>query len=339
MNPRFSGHLTFLAILCLAAHGFGQTNGSTKPKLPVATVDGQAIYEDDLLPTIQGQILPLKNQEYDIERKALDSVIDQKLLEGTAKKKGMTVDQLLAAEVDSKVADPSDAEVEGYYMALRERVKGNFEDVKSQLKDSLKQAQIQQAHQEYVKKLRTSSNVAILISAPRIDVAYDRSRVRGNPSAPVMIIEFSDYQCPYCHQVEPTLKQVLAKYGDKVSFAYRDFPLSQMHAQAEIAAEASRCAEEQGKFWEYHDQLFATGKLEKDALVQYAKDLNLDDQKFTACLSSEKYKADIQKDVTEGRKAGVTGTPGFFINGITLEGAKQQESFTKIIDDELSRSH
>jgi protein-disulfide isomerase len=178
-----------------------------------------------------------------------------------------------------------------------------------------------------------------MMSVPRIEVNYDPARVRGNPKAPVMIVEFSDYQCPYCHQVEPTVKALLAKYGDKVSLSYRDFPLTQIHSQAEIAAEASRCALEQGKFWEYHDQLFIASKLEKDALIGYARDLKLDEKQFEVCLTSEKYKADIVKDLQDGRKSGITGTPGFFINGIEASGNQPQEAFARIIDDELSRTH
>jgi protein-disulfide isomerase len=294
---------------------------SAKSGQPVATINGQPIYESDLLASAQSQLLTLRNQEYEVKRKALDSAIDQKLLEAAAKSKGVTTEVFLVKEVDSKIPEPSDAEVEGYYMALRERINRPFADVKSQLRESLKQAKVQQARQEYSKSLRTNSKVEVLLSAPRVDVAFDPARLRGNPKAPVMIVEFSDFECPYCHQVEPTIKQVLAKYGDKVSLSYRDFPLTQIHAQAEIAAEASRCALEQGKFWEYHDQLFTASKLDKDALIEYARNLGLDETKFGSCLTSEKYKAQIDKDLEEGRKAGVTGTPGFFINGIAASGA------------------
>jgi protein-disulfide isomerase len=124
-----------------------------------------------------------------------------------------------------------------------------------------------------------------------------------------------------------------------VSLAYRDFPLKAIHSQAEIAAEASRCAGEQGKFWEYHDQLLAASKLDKDALVEYARNLKLDDKQFGSCLTSEKYKAEIEKDSAEGKKAGVQGTPGFFINGVTLSGAQPADEFTRLIDDELGRKN
>jgi protein-disulfide isomerase len=322
-----------MCIFC-AAVCHGQKDAVTA-KQPVATVEGQNIYDDDLAPLVQGQLLPLRNQEYEIKKKALDNLIEQKVLEAAAKKKGLTTEKLLEQEVNSKVPDPSDAEIEGYYLGLK--VKSPLADVKTQLRDAYKQAKIQQARQDYMKTLRDDSKVVVLLSAPRVEVAYDPARMRGNPKAPIMIVEFSDYQCPYCHQVEPTVTQLLAKYGDKVSLSYRDFPLTAIHSQAMISAEASRCALEQGKFWEYHDQLFTASKLEKDDLIGYARNLKLDDKQFGSCLTSEKYKADIDKDLQEGRKAGVTGTPGFFINGIALSGAQGQDAFARVIDDELGR--
>jgi protein-disulfide isomerase len=327
-----------LTYVFIAAASLCQTSDAAKAKQPVATVDGQTIYDDDLVASVQGQLLPLRNQEYEIKKKALDNLIEQKLLEAAAKKQGLTTENLLVQEVDSKVPDPSDAEIEGYYLAQRERLNRPLDDaLKSQLRLAVKQAKTQQLREDYMKRLHSDSNVAILLSPPRVQVGYDPKRLRGNPKAPVMIVEFSDYQCPYCHQVEATLNEVLAQYGDKVSLAYRDFPLTAIHSQAEIAAEASRCALEQGRFWEYHDQLFAASKLDKDTLVEYARNLKLDDKQFGSCLTSEKYKAEIEKDSEEGKKVGVQGTPGFFINGVTLSGAQPQDAFTRLIDDELQR--
>src|SRR5260370_3405252 len=258
------------------------------------------------------------------------------MLETAAKKKGLTTEKLLDQEVNAKIPDPSDAELEGYYVGLK--VKSPFAEVKTQLRDAYKQSKIQQARQDYLKTLRADSKVVVLLSAPRVEVAYDPARLHGNPKAPVMIVEFSDYQCPYCHHVEPTVKELRAKYGDKVSLSYRDFPLTPIHSQAMITAEASRCALEQGKFWEYHDQLFTASKLEKDDLIEYARNLKLDDKQFGSCLTSEKYKADIEKDEQEGRKAGVNGTTGVFINDVFLSGAQPKDAFTRVIDDELARA-
>jgi len=336
MNPKQVKFASItVSFIVWAGVSFAQNGGATKSNQPVATVAGQTITDEDLTSAAQGQLLTLRSQEYEIKRKALDNLIEQKLLEAEAKKKGIPTDKLLEQEVDAKIQNPTDAEVEGYYYGLR--MNRPFAEVKAQLRDSLKQAKIQKARQDYLKHLRDDSDVAVLLSPPRVEVGYDSTRVRGNPKAPVMIVEFSDYQCPYCHSVEPTIKQVLAKYGDKVSLSYRDFPLTQLHSQAEIAAEASRCALEQGKFWEYHDQLFTASKLDKDALIGYARDLKLDDKQFSSCLTSEKYKAEIEKDLQEGRKAGINGTPGFFINGVLLTGAQGQDAFAHVIDDELAR--
>jgi len=332
-SNRRAGFAALACCLLVPPAVWAQTHGA-KQNVPVATVDGQTIYEEDLLPSIQGQLMPLRKQEYDIKKKALDDLIRQKLLDTAAKKKGITTDQLLAQEVDSKVSEPSDAEVEGFYLATRST--RPLSEVQPQIKQALKQAKIQQARDRYMKSLRDGSNVVVELSGPRVNVAHDPARVRGNPNAPVMIVEFSDYQCPYCHQAEPTLEAVLVKYGDKVSFSYRDFPLRNIHDHAEIAAEASRCALEQGKFWDYHDQLFKATNLDKEALIGYAKDAKMDDKQFESCLTSGKYRAQIDKDLDEGRKAGVTGTPAFFINGIELSGAQGQDSFARAIDDELS---
>ncbi len=324
----------FFVATCVA-----QSAETPKPKQAVATVGDQTIYDQDLASSVEGQLQPLRSQEYDIKRKALDSLIEQKMLENAAKAKGLTTDQLIQQEVAAKVKDPSDDVILGFYLAQSGRINRPLDDaLKAQLRESIKQAQTRQLREDYIKSLREANKVVVLLSPPRVQVAHDPKRLLGNAKAPVMIVEFSDYQCPYCHQVEPTVKAVLAKYGDKISLSYRDFPLTAIHPYAMGAAEASRCAEEQGKFWEYHDQLFTASKLEKDDLIGYARNLKLDDKQFESCLTTEKYKADIDKDEQEGRKAGVNGTPGFFINGVFVNGAKPESEFTSIIDDELGRA-
>jgi protein-disulfide isomerase len=330
--------LLFLSLF-FAVTSLAQNADSPKPKQAVATVGDTTIYDSDLASSAEGQLQPLRSQEYEIKRKALDSLIEQKVLENAAKAKGLTSDQLIQQEVTAKVKDPSDDVILGFYLAQSGRLNKPLDDsLKAQLREAIKQTQTRQLRDDYMKRLRSNNKVAVLLSPPRVQVAYDPKRLRGSAKAPVMIVEFSDYQCPYCHQVEPTVKEILAKYGDRVSLSYRDFPLYAIHPYAMGAAEASRCAEEQGKFWEYHDQLFTASKLEKDALIQYARDLKLDDKQFESCLTSEKYKADIDKDEQEGRNAGVNGTPGFFVNGIEVSGAKPADAFTSIIDDELGRA-
>jgi len=174
-----------------------------------------------------------------------------------------------------------------------------------------------------------------------IESIADDDPVRGDSNAKVTIVEFSDFQCPFCAKAYPTVKQTLETYSGKVRLVYRDFPLSSTHPLAQKAAEASECAEEQGKFWEYHDKLFESqaewaGK-GAEQFKKYAQDLGLDAEKFNACLDSDKYREEVLKDLGDGQKLGVTGTPTFFINGKMLVGAQPFEAFKQIIEEELSK--
>jgi protein-disulfide isomerase len=303
----------------------------------VASIDGQAVTDEDLAPYVQSQLRPLREQEYQIKKKALDSLITQRIVEAEAKKKGVTTEKLYEQEVDAKVPEPTDAELRAVYAVQREQLNRPFDEVKSQLEQTLKRAKIQQARQEYAAILRDQAKVAILLGPPRVQVGFDPARVRGNPKAKVMIVEFSDFQCPYCGQVEAALKSVLAKHADTVALAFRDMPITQIHPLAMGAAEASRCAGEQGKFWEMHDAMFGDqNRLDHGALVDKAKKLGLDEKQFESCLTSEKYKAQILQDNQDGMRVGVSGTPGFFINGIFMSGAQPESMFEKVIQEQLA---
>jgi len=319
--------------LLLAGCQFAQT----PPKQPVATVGGQPVYEDELLTSIQAQMRQLRNQEFEIKSRALDSLIDRKLVEAEAKKKGISAEKLLAEEVEAKAGEVTDDEIVTYYTAQRDRIKRPLEQVRAQIKNALQQNKLQQVRQEYVKTLREKSQVEVLLAPPKVRVGIDPKRMRGNPDAQVTIVEFSDYQCPFCQRVQPTVREVLAKYEGKVRHAYRDFPLQQIHPQATSAAEAARCAGEQGKFWEYHTLLFANrDKLDQAGLKEHAKAVKLDEKRFEECAASGKYKEKIEQDQHEGEEAGVSGTPAFFINGVFLGGAYPAAAFEKIIDAELA---
>jgi protein-disulfide isomerase len=319
-------------MLCL-----GQSPAPAKSAPPLATVDGQPITDEDLAPYVAGQLRPLREQEYQIKKKALDNLISQKLVEAEARKKGVTTEKLYEQEVDAKVPEPTDVELNAIYAVQKDQLNKPFEEVKAQLQQSLKRARTQQARQEYSAHLREQAKVGVLLSPPRMQVGFDPARVRGNPKARVMIVEFSDYQCPYCGQVESTLKSVLAKHEGTVALAFRDMPISQIHPLAQGAAEASRCAGEQGKFWEYHDLLFGNqGSLDRDGLIANAAKLQLDAKQFETCISGEKYKAQIQQDNQDGMRAGVSGTPGFFINGIFMSGSQPEAAFEKIIQEQLA---
>ena len=159
----------------------------------------------------------------------------------------------------------------------------------------------------------------------------------GSESAPIQIVEFSDFQCPYCTRGNETVKQVVSHYGDKVSVVFRHFPLS-FHKEAHLAAQGAECAGDQNKFWEYHDLLFANQQaLQKDNLLEYASQLKLNQKKFDECLNSGSKATKVDADMAAGELVGMNGTPGFYINGIPLTGAVPFDNFKAVIDEELAR--
>ncbi len=319
------------------AASIAQTVGPPTKREPLAVVGGQTIYDDDLLPLVQAQVFQLRLQEYEVKSKALENLLNQKLLDAEASKRGIPNAKLLEQEADSKAAEPTEGELRALYIVQKEQLRKSFDEIKPQLRQLLKQARLQEARQDYYRLLREQAGVSIFLQKPKIVVALDPARLRGNPQAPVVIVEFSDYQCPYCQSVEPTLKKVLAKYEGRVSLSHRDLPLREIHPQAQLAAEASRCAGEQGQFWEYHDLLLENpNKLTREGLVEQARRLKVDEKQFDSCLSTGKYKAQIEQDLQLGLKAGLTGTPGFFINGNMLSGNLPQDAFEKTIEAELA---
>lgn len=303
---------------------------------PLARIGTDRIYDNDLTDLISSSLWQLHNQEHELRTSAVEFLLNQRVLEAEAKEKGASPEALLN-DVYTTVPPPTAGEVEAYYFGQKDRLNRPFSDVKQQMEKALTDVKRQQARQDYISQLRRKSDIAILLQKPIMEVTADPSRLRGNPDAAVTIIEFSDYQCPYCQAAEPTVKQVLEKYKDKVRLGFRDLPLRQLHPQAQQAAEASRCAGEQGKFWEYHDLLFVNQQLDPASLTSHATKAGLDVDRFEGCLKSEKYKPMIENDLQTGMKAGVTGTPAFFINGKLISGSQPLEAFEKIIDEELAR--
>lgn len=184
----------------------------------------------------------------------------------------------------------------------------------------------------------TSSTNGEVAGAGKVEVAVNpNDPVKGNPQAKVTIVEFSDFQCPFCGFVEPTLGKIFETYPDKVKLVYKNYPLPS-HENAENAALAALCAKEQDKYWEYHDKLFENQEsLKESDLKKYAADLGLKTEDFNSCLESKKYKSQIETDVMEANKVGVRGTPAFFINGRSLYGAQPFEKFQEIIEEELKK--
>ncbi len=314
------------------------------PKTPVARLNGEAITAGELDEAVKSQLrrMEVEYQErvYETRRAGLDSLIVKRLVEAKAKAKGTTPDELVKKEVLDKVSAPTDDEIR----ALYERAKAGgkplppLDQIKGDISRYIQQQKQQEAMKGYWDQLRAEAKVETLLppyKPPRVEVAAEGPS-KGDVKAPVTIVEFSDYQCPYCSRAETTVNQVLADYKDKVRLVYRDFPLP-FHENAAKAAEAAHCAGDQGRYWEMHGKLFANQQsLDQKAIKGYARDLGLDQAKFDKCLDTGAKAKLVEASRKAGEEAGVSGTPAFFVNGMMIQGAQPYESFKALIDAELA---
>ena len=303
----------------------------------LATVNGQPITEADVRKASAEQFARLeseyKKNQHDLLEGQLNQLVQDRLLEAEAKTRNSTKEQVLASIAPAEVTD---AEVDAFYEQNKAQIPRPKEQVAGQIKAYLSQQRQMETRSKFFDELQSKYKVEIKMEPMRADVAAI-GPAKGPASAPVTIVEFSDFQCPYCARVVPTLDQVKAKYGDKVRIVFRQFPLG-MHPQAQKAAEASLCANEQGKFWEMHDTMFQNQQqLAVDNLKAKASELGLNAEQFNSCLDSGKFAQQVAADMREGEAAGVSGTPAMFVNGRFINGAVPLEQISAVIDDELRR--
>jgi len=313
------------------------------PNEVVATVGGAPItlaeVDDKALeqPVSNFGNAKLSQALYEARRAALDEIVSNRLMDAAAKAQGVDRTALIEKEITAKVAPVSEADVTNWYQANQGRLQGApLEQVRQPIRAYLIQERMQGIRTTYLDTLKEKTSVKVMLDPPRQKVSSANSASKGAADAPVEIIEFSDFQCPFCLRADPTVRQVLSTYGDRVRFVYRHYPLPN-HPLARPAAEASACAGEQGKFWPYHDLLFANpSKLAEADLKQHAATLGLNTPQFNSCVDGHKLKAQIDADLKDGEAAGVNGTPAFFINGRMISGAQPFDVFKKIVDEELA---
>jgi len=279
---------------------------------------------------------------YEGRRTALDAIVAEMLIAEAAKAKNMTPEAFEQAEMNTRIKAISEADVVTFYQANISQMQGRpLEAMAPAIRRYLQDQQSESARTSLIADLRKKGpDVRVLFDAPRhtIEVSKDDPSL-GPASAPVTLVEFSDFQCPFCQRVEPTIKQVRQTYGDKVRVVWKDFPLTQIHPQAFKAGEAAHCAGDQGKFWEFHDRLFANQQaLQPADLKKHAADMGLDAAAFGACLDTSKYGERVRDGVAEGSRLGVNSTPTIYINGRVLSGAQPYEVLAALIDEELSKT-
>jgi protein-disulfide isomerase len=333
-----------VAALCLTFPAAAVAQGQ------LAVVQGAPITEDEVnkaaaadLDRIEIQRLTteagLERNRYQARETALNRLVEERILALEAAKQKISPAELIAREVDSKVQDPSEAELDALYQANKARLNAPKEQLRPQMVQFLRQQRTTKLRSELIERLKPLYGVVVNLEPQRVEVASAGRPARGGAQAPVVLVEFSDFQCDYCRNFNPTLNRILSDYGDKVRLVYRHFPLTDIHALAFKAAEASMCAADQGKFWEMHDALFeAPTKLGPEDLKAKAAAVGLDGAAFGKCLDSGKHSAEVRQDLMEGARAGVSGTPALFVNGRLLTGVRPYPDVARTVEDELKRA-
>ena len=304
----------------------------------VAEVNGAPVMASELEQKVVGRLARLRQEEFEIRRQALDELIAERLVGAEAVRRKLSVEELLRQEVDAKAAALPADQVESIYEQNKARFAGQTRaEALARIREVVGQRAKAERRAEYEKQLRDAARVAVRLEAPRVAVEVPAGAPATGPAgAPVTIVEFTDYQCPYCHRAQATIDQVMQRYPGKVRLVHLDFPL-EGHPGAFPAARAARCAGDQGKFWEYHRGLMTEpGSLDDADLRGRASKLGLDGSAFASCLASGRHDAAIQASLAQGEGLGVTGTPAYFVNGRMISGARPIESFAEVIDGELT---
>jgi protein-disulfide isomerase len=316
------------------------------PNRVLATIDGQPVTEAQVRQEAADNFKMLENQlaqcqaqyekgKHEVLESSLEQVIQNRMIDAAAKAKGMSKEDYLKAEATP--AEVTDADADKFYEENKARIpRPKDAQLVGQIKQYLTAQRQQEAREKLMASLAAQHEVSYKLEPRRIEVTAV-GPAKGPESAPVTIVEFSDFDCPYCARLAPTLDQVVANYGDKVRLVFRQFPLD-MHPNARKAAEAALCANDQGKFWQMHDAMFQNqGKNAVDNLKTKAAELGLDGEAFNSCLDSGKYGQQVTTDLQAGSQAGVSGTPAIFVNGRFINGAVPYEEIAKVVDDELKR--
>jgi protein-disulfide isomerase len=319
-------------LLAACAHPAPPPAAATSPT--VATIGGERITLAEI-DKVAARAL------FEARSTALDKLVTERVLAKAAKAAGKPVETFIEDEVAARVTPVTEAEAKAFFEKNKDRLpeeiaKRGFDDVKPLLIRGLTQEKRRELASSLVDELRAKAGVKILLEAEKVNVAAVGPS-RGPSGAKVTIVEFSDFQCPYCARGRLVMDEVVKAYGNDVRLVFRDFPLS-FHPNAQKAAEAGRCADEQGKFWPMHDWMFENqDKLSTDDLKAGAKQIGADATKFAACLDSGKHAPAVAESQRAGEAAGVTGTPAFFVNGRLFSGAQPFEKFKAEIDRQLGR--
>jgi protein-disulfide isomerase len=284
----------------------------------LAVVNGEQLTSGQIEETLKPLIYSVQERAYQLRKTQVELRINDTLLTQEAQKRNITTTALLAAEVDGKTKPVTEAEARAFFDQNKERINGDFPQLKDQIVQYLQETQRRELQAAFAEQLRKAATLQVNLRAPVapvLQISTDDQPAKGNATAPVTLVEFTDFQCPSCALAQPTLEKLTAEYGDRLRLVVRDFPL-EMHENARKAAEAAEAARAQGKYWEYATLLFTNQKaLGVDKLKEYATRVGLDRAKFDAMLDSGQFAEKVQRDYQDGVILGVGSTPTFFVNG------------------------
>jgi len=304
-----------------------------------ATIDGRTITVGELDDFIKEELFSDATSGrnpaalYEVRSRALEGMIDDFAVEKAATAVNLSTEDYLRQRVEAEGEVPEE-EIAAVYDEFADRLGGrSLDEVRDQISAYVKEQRVM----SIVADLRAQADAKILLEPARIEVeAIGPSK--GPDDAVVTIVEFSDFQCPFCQRVVPTIEQIVAKYPTQVRFVFRNLPLG-IHSRAQAAAEAAACADKQGSFWGYHDLIFATPRaLSDEDLERYASELGLEMTAFSQCVQNRETRAIVDADLATAESLQISGTPSFLINGIPLHGAQSLEAFSKVIDAEIARN-
>lgn len=292
------------------------------PGTVLAAVNGEPLRVDAINERMKAYIYRLDMRIYTVRNQVLDRRINDLLVIAEANQKKVGADQIVRAEITEKLKTPTDAEVAKFYEENKSRIRGDLASARSAIATYLMEEQQAKLETALAERLRAAAKVQVLLKEPEppvINVSLAGGATRGDANAAVRIVEFTDFQCSACGGMYPIVEETLKSYGNRVHFVMRNFPLTSVHANALVAAQAAEAARAQGKYWEYIDLLFKNqSALEPDSLKKYATQVGLDRKRFDAELDSGKYEPVVRKDIEEGEGYGIEATPTFFINGVVL---------------------
>ncbi|MBU10560.1 MAG: hypothetical protein CME13_21640 [Gemmatimonadetes bacterium] len=331
-------HAGFIGSVALAILAASCSPPAPKPD-PAAQINDQTITLEQVDARVEQAEPEAWQSLFEARQRALAYLIDEQLLTEEATRQGVERDSLVRREVLDQLVAVSDSAVAQFYEKNRQRLGGQqLGAVRERIRQYLASENHRTAWLAYVGSLRDAAQIDVVLDPPRAVIAVGSDEPsKGPDDAPILLVEYSDYECPYCSRAKSAVRQVMETYGDKVRLVFRVFPLT-IHPHARLAAEAGLCAQEQDRFWDYHDILFSHQReLRSVDLARYAAEIGLDTNAFDVCLESGRFTHLVDADLASGTKFGVTGTPAFFINGRRLTGAQPFSAFQQIIDDELER--